>query len=110
MSERILKINKLIKQQIGQIISREIEFPNNSLVTITRVETTSDMKTAKVFISVIPENFRGSSLELLRKNTKLLSQQLKKQVAIKFVPNLNFLIDDQEAYAVEIDKLLDEIS
>jgi len=109
MSERILKINKLIKQQLGQIITKELEFPKNCLITITRVETTPDMKIAKVFITVIPENLRGSALELLRKNNKLLSQQLKKRITFKFAPNLNFLIDEQEAYATEIDKLLDEI-
>jgi len=109
MSERILKINELIKQQLGQIITKEIELPENCLITITKVETTPDMKIAKVFITVIPENLRGSALEILRKNNKLLSQQLKKNVSIKFIPNLNFLIDDQEAYAAEIDKLLDEI-
>ncbi len=110
MSERVLKLNQLIKNQLGQIIIREIELPNECLVTITRVEITPDIKVAKIFISVLPENFRGTALAILRKNNKTLYTQLKKQVKTKFTPNLQFLIDDQQAYATEIDKLLDEIS
>ena len=109
MSERSIKLNSLIKQQLSQIIAREIEFPTDSLVTITRVSTTPDIKIAKVYISVIPDKFRGSVLEILRKNQKQLHSLLKKQIKTKFTPNLKFLIDEQEIYASEIDKLLDEI-
>lgn len=106
---RIEKINQLIKQQLSQIINKEIEFPQNTIITITRVQTTPDIKIAKVYLGVVPENFRGSALEILRKNKKKLHALLKKQIKTKFTPNLNFLIDEQEIYASEIDKLLDEI-
>ena len=110
MSERVFKLNQLIKQQLGQIIARDIEFPNESMVTITRVDTTPDIKIAKIYISVIPENLRGSTLKILRKNTKSLHYNLRKQIKTKFTPNLQFQIDEQAVYATEIDKLLDEIS
>jgi len=109
MAERIAKVNELIKQKLGQIIAREIEFPENALVTITMVQTTPDIKASKVFISVLPEKFRGTALETLRKNKKNIRNLLKKQMTTKFVPNLNFLVDEQEIFASEIDKLLDEL-
>ena len=110
MSERVLKLNQLIKKQLGQIITKEIEFPANCLVTIARVETTPDIKISKVYISIIPEKFRGSVLEILRKNSKNLHVLLKKQIATKFTPNLKFFIDENQVYATEIDRLLDEVS
>lgn len=110
MSERVLKLNQLIKRQLGQTIVKEIEFPNNSLVTITRVETSPDIKTSKIYISVIPSKYQGSVLKILRKNSKNLYSLLKKQIKTKFTPNLHFFIDENEIFASEIDKLLDEIS
>jgi ribosome-binding factor A len=106
---RTEKINQLIKQQLSQIINKEIDFPNNLLVTITRVETTPDFKSAKIYLTILPENLRGTGLEILRKNKKNLHNILKKQVKTKFTPNLNFLIDEQELYASKINRLLDEI-
>jgi len=110
MSERVFKLNQLIKQQLGEIIARDLEFPSESMVTITRVETTPDIKIAKIYISVIPDNVRGTVLKILRKNTKNLHYNLRKHIKTKFTPNLQFLIDEQTVYASEIDKLLDEIS
>ena len=106
---RIDQINQLIKTQLGQIINKEIELPDNTIITITRVKTTPDLKIAKVYLTVLPENVRGSVLEILRKNKKNLHTLLQKQIKTKFTPNLNFLIDEQEIYASQIDKLLDEI-
>lgn len=109
MKQRISQLNELIMQKLGQIINREIEFPINCLVTITKVKISPDMKNAKIFISVIPDKFRGTCLKILKKKTKFSYNLLKKQITTKFTPNLHFLIDEQEIYASQIDKLLDEL-
>ena len=103
------KINELIKNQLGHLIIKEIEFPENAMVTITKVETTPDLKSAKVFISVLPENMRGTALSILTKNAVSLHQNLNKQIKTKFTPNLKFCIDEQEIFADEVEKILDEI-
>ena len=109
MSQRIERINELVRQELGRFIMREVELPENSLVTITRVETTPDMKNAKVYVTILPDNLRGTILELLRKNNRQLHELLKAEIENKIVPNFNFLIDDQEVYANKIDRILDEI-
>ena len=109
MPQRIEKINELIKTRLAQLILREIEFPQNLLVTITRVDTSPDFKVAKVFITAIPENMRGSALKILIKNSKTLHQDLIKILKTKFTPNLRFYIDEQEVFADEVEKILDEI-
>ena len=110
MKQRISQLNELILHKLSPIINKEIEFPNDCLVTITRVKISPDIKQAKVFISVIPEKFRGTCLDILKKKAKTLRNILQKQITTKFTPNLFFLIDEQEIYASEIDKLLDEIN
>jgi len=110
MSQRIEKINELIRQKLSEIIIRELEFPGNALITITKVETSPDIKYCKIFITVLPDKFRGRALEILRKNRHNLRKILQKQLTTKFTPNLNFLLDEQEIFASEVDKLLDEIN
>lgn len=110
MPDRSQKLSPLIQQQLSQIIVRELEFPVNTLVTITKVKASQDNKYATVFISVIPDKFRGSALEILRKNNQNLRHLLGENLKTQFTPQLNFKIDEQELYATEIDKLLDEIS
>lgn len=110
MSQRIERINELVRQELGGFIMREIELPENSLVTITRVETTPDMKNAKIYVTILPDNLRGTILELLKKNSRHLHELIKEKLEIKIIPNFNFLIDDQEVYATKIDRILDEIS
>jgi ribosome-binding factor A len=109
MSQRIEKMNELVKNQLAQLILKEIEFPENSLVTITKVATSPDLKVAKVYITVIPENTRGTALKILQKSSRFLHHGLNNILKTKFTPNLNFFIDDQEVFADEVEKILDEI-
>ena len=109
MSLRLEKVNELIHQKLSQIITREVEFPQNMLITISRVITSPDLKYSKIFITVLPDQYRGTALEVLNKNSKNLQQILRKQMTTKFTPNLNFQIDDQEIFAQGVEKLLDEI-
>jgi len=55
MNRRIPKINELIKREISKIILKEVEFPPKILVTVTRVDTSPDLKTSQTFISAFPE-------------------------------------------------------
>jgi ribosome-binding factor A len=109
MSQRIERINELIKQELGRFIMKEVELPENSLVTISKVETTPDFKVAKVFITILPDKLRGTILEKVNKNCRLLHEILKEELNTKFIPNLHFIIDEQEIYANQIDQILDEI-
>ena len=55
MAKRIPQVNELIQRELSQIVLREIEFPLDVLVTITRVAASQDLEYAKIYISVIPE-------------------------------------------------------
>jgi len=110
MPRRIESINELLKQELSRFIRQEIELPANSLVTITKVITTPDLKIAKIYITILPDKLRGTILELLNKKTRLLHEKLKEELNTKFIPNLKFLIDEQELFANQIEQILDEIN
>ncbi|MCX6739913.1 MAG: ribosome-binding factor A [Candidatus Parcubacteria bacterium] len=109
MSQRIERINELLKQELGRFIREDIDLPAEAFVTVTEVNTTPDMKVAKIIVTIFPENIRGSILKILQKNSRRLHELLKKELTTKFIPNLTFQIDEQEIFANKVNQILDEI-
>ena len=80
MSRRIQRVNQLIKQEISKLILREIEPPKDSLITVTRVSSTPDLREAKVFISVIPEENKNKAFLSLNRKIYQLQQEINKRL------------------------------
>jgi len=108
MSKRVFQINELLRKEIAFIIEREIELPD-VLATVTKVDCSPDLAQAKVWISVLPDAKMGSTIEKLRKRSGLIRSFLKKKVVLKILPKLNFVIDDTEKHAAEIEETLEKI-
>lgn len=109
MSKRIDKVNELIKRELSQIILREANFPKEILVTLTRVETTSDLKEAKVFVSVLPENQDQKIFQILNNQVFNLQQKLNKRLEMKQIPKIKFCQEKEVKKAARIEELLEEI-
>ncbi|NUM25873.1 MAG: 30S ribosome-binding factor RbfA [Candidatus Buchananbacteria bacterium] len=109
MSHRIAQINELIRQQLNSLILTEIEFPKNTLATIISVQTSKDLRHAKVWVSVMPTMYTGKVLEKLKKNTPHLQYLLHQKLSMKPLPQIRFAIDDTEQKAFAIEELLDRI-
>lgn len=108
-SERIQRINQLIKKELSQIILKEIEFPIGVLVTLTRVETTSDLRESNVWVSAIPEGKLKKILEILNKNIYFLQQRLNKRLKMKPLPRIKFLEEKRASEAGRIEEILEEL-
>ena len=79
MSNRILQINELLRQELAALVSREI-YLRDGLITVTKVKCSPDLKNASVRISVLPENFSGSALRELKNHNTLFAKELKKKL------------------------------
>lgn len=108
MSQRILRVNQLLKQEIGQSLLREIDF-GGVLVTITEVDTSDDLRQAKVKISVMPTEKSEQVLIILEKNIYHLQQILNKKLTMKTVPKIRFVIDQTEVKAQRIEEILEKM-
>ena len=108
MSYRIQKLNSLIQQELGKIIQEEIVLPQDILVTISRVETSIDIKHANIYISVIPKNKTASTIKKINKNIYHIQQALNKKLILRFVPKIRFAIDHSEEHAAHIEQILDK--
>lgn len=109
MKKRIARVNQLIKKELSQILLREGEFPKDVLVTITRVETTVNLRESKVFLSVWPEEKRKKFLENLSKKVYFLQQKLNQRLKIKIIPKILFLEEKRMAEAEKIEKILEKL-
>ena len=90
MPNRIQRVNSLIKNELSQIILKEIDFPKNTLITIIRVETSIDLRQAKVYISVIPEEQTTRVCEILKRGIYNLQQELNKRLNMRPIPRIKF--------------------
>lgn len=109
MNQRIQRVNQLIKKELSQIILREIGFPKNALVTITRVDSSPNLIQTKVYVSVIPEDKIEDVLEILEKSIYDLQQILNKRLNMRPVPKIKFVMEKETVEAGRIEELLEEI-
>lgn len=109
MSSRLQKVNELIKTSIAEIISREAEMPPGVFVTVTKVDTSRDLRYAKVFVSVFPEKRFGHTMEYLEKKIYSIQGLLNRQLHMKPLPRVEFVADKTEVEADKIEKLLKEL-
>lgn len=109
MSRRTEQVSSLLKEVVGEYLTEHVEFEPGTLVTVTRVDTPPDLNNATVYVSILPDNRKGSALEILRKLTGRMDKALFHKMAMKKVPRLHFRIDEQELYAQEIDRILDTL-
>lgn len=108
-SDRILKVNELIKQELGNIILKEMEFPKDMLVTVTRVETSSNLIQAKVYISTIPISQLPKVLQILNKKVFDIQQVLNKRLKMRPIPKIKFTEEKETKRAEKVERLLEDI-
>ncbi|MFA4872085.1 MAG: 30S ribosome-binding factor RbfA [Patescibacteria group bacterium] len=109
MSDRIIKINKLIREQLGQIINKEIELPLGTIITITKVTTAKDLRQANVFVSILPDEQIREAMKTLIREAKALRNWLNEKIVLRNIPKLRFHLDEEEKKAMEIDELLNNL-
>lgn len=87
----------------------EMQFPENAVVTITRVETTGDIRHCVVFLSVLPETYEGGVVSILNKRLPFLHHELMKQLTLSRIPTLHFRIETRGKNVGGIEDLLDRV-
>lgn len=106
MSKRIPQVNQLIKKELSQIILREIDFPRDILVTITRVESAKDLISAKAFISVMPEEKSSLVFKALNNQVYYLQQKLNNRLKMRPIPKIEFKEEKTTIEAARIEEIL----
>lgn len=106
-NHRFEQINENIHYELGEIFSREVEFPSDCLATISRVKVSEDLHWAQVWISILPMTKRAKVLHMLNKKKGFLQQSLNKRLRMKPIPRLQFFTDFTEEKAQVIEQAID---
>ena len=107
--KRLEKVNKLLLKELGDIFQKELKPKVPSLmITVTRVNVTSDLSYARVYLSVFGVDEKKKVVEEVGQNAKairgLLGNSIRHQMRV--VPELRFFEDDSLDYIENIDNLL----
>lgn len=110
MSQRTDRIDELLRQEIGEIVAREVQDPRVGFVTITAVETSPDLRHAKVWVSVIGQPAeRDATVAALRRAMPFVRHELGTRLRLKRIPDLHVQLDDTAERGTRILQLLTEL-
>ena len=109
MSQRIDKINDLLRDNLSRIISRDLSLKAGVLVSITKVDTSKDLRYARVFISVFPEDQRDYAQKTLHKEVYRIQGLLNSTLTLKFLPRIEFIVDMTQQQVSKFEDLFDKI-
>ena len=109
MKNRLVRVCEVLKREIGVIIRRELEF-ENTLVTVSDVDITPDLKQAHIFISALgtPAG-RRKAMEALENHRVMFQTELSRRVPMKHTPHLNFRLDDAIERGTRVIDIMDEL-
>ena len=106
---RIERLNDAFQEEISKILMTEIKDEEIRFVTITGVETTTDLSFAKVYFTVLDDEKRKTTLDALNKAASYIRGELSKRVDIRHTPELKFIYDDSIEYGQHIEKIIEKI-
>ena len=106
------RINQEVQKELSMLISRELKDPRiNPMTSIVNVEVAPDLKTAKVYISVLGnEESQKDTLKGLKSAAPFLRGQLARSINLRNTPELLFVVDQSIEYGVKMSRLIDEVN
>lgn len=110
MSERMRRVNESVRQVLAEAVPN-LKDPRIGLVTVTGVDTTSDLRHATVYVSVLGSaRKRKATLAGLEAAHGLLQSRLARQLRMKRTPQLAFEYDPSVEHGVRMSQLIDELA
>ena len=109
-SRRIGRVSDLIRKEISDLLLKEVKDPRIGMVSLTGVKLTKDLKTARVFFSVIgeEETIKNSAIGLNRASG-FIKKRLGRIIKLRNIPDIIFEYDNSLEYGERINKILNEL-
>lgn len=108
--DRILRVNELLRRELGRLVERDVAPRMEALVTVTRVSTSPDLRQARVYVSVLGgEEQRHEALRLLLGCRREMQSELGRRVRLKYTPVLTFQLDRSLEEADRILSIIDDL-
>lgn len=107
--KRSQRVSHLLKEEVSDIIMNRVKDPRLGFLTVTDVDVTDDLKMARIYISILKEEERQATLDILNSAKPFIRSELGKRVRMKFIPSIEFRLDTSIQYGARIDRLLKDI-
>ena len=110
-SNRIARINEEIQRQISADIRRlkDPRVSGSGMVSVTRVDTTGDLRYAKIYVSVLDKSQEKDVLKGLKSAGGFLRRELGSALGLRYTPELIFEADDSIAYGSHILEVMHDV-
>lgn len=111
VNNRLGRINDEIQRELSDEIRRlkDPRVSKSGMVSITRVDTTGDLRYARVYISVLDKEREKETLKGLKSASGFLRRELGTKLQLRYTPELQFIADDSIAYGAHVLKLMHEV-
>ena len=106
---RVDRINRQILNILSDILIKNIDLSYLGFVTFTNVDVAPDLRTAKVFYSVLSGKFPNSKVDIeINKKRKAFKKFMSPQLSLRYTPDIRFILDETLVYSEKIDTLLNK--
>ena len=106
---RSARFNSLLQEEISDIIRRRLKDPRIGMASISRVDVTGDLRSAKIYVSVLEESKESETLAALKGAAGVIRSELLHRLRVRRVPELRFLLERNIAYSVHISEVLSNL-
>ena len=105
---RMRRVNMLVREEISRIVATELNDPRlGSLISITEAQTSSDLRRAKVFVSVLGDaDAKRDAMDALNAAGGYIHREMKRNLKLKYVPFLSFRMDDSIEKGAEMQRMI----
>lgn len=112
MKRRIERVNNLIRQEISELLQRQVKDPRlGSFITVTQVSISPDLRQAKIFVSRIgSEREKQETLNVLAAASGFFRSELTRRLRLRRIPELSFHWDDSIERGNHLLQLIDQVS
>lgn len=108
-SARMRRVNEVIREVLGAAIATDLKDPRIGFVTVTDVDTSPDLRAARVYVSVLGDaHERERTLAGLRSSHGFLQSRINDELRMKRTPTLTFHYDESVERGARISRLLDD--
>lgn len=108
-SDRLRRVDEAVREVLSEAVTKDLKDPRVGFVTVTSVQTSSDLRHARVFVSVLgDEGVRERSLDGLRSAHGFLQKRVALELRVKHTPTLDFVYDDTLDRGLRIQALLEQ--
>lgn len=107
--KRSQRVSDLLREEIADIIAFRLKDPRIGFVTVTGVDVTEDIRMAFVYVSVLKDEEKKITIDILNSAKSFVRTELSKRLRLKTIPTIEFRLDVSIEYGNRIEQLLNEI-